>query len=96
MAQWEASEPVKPEYKVLTDYPEYPRYLKLLGVEFEGVMCSATKEDFYGLAAAEPWIRKGNSTVWEFDNGSKLTLHADNVDAFYAVWMPFRASFFGG
>ncbi len=91
---WQTLEPVRPKHKVLEDYPEHKSYLKLRGIEFDGVMCSATKEDFWGLSAAEDWIRAGNASMWEFSNGSKLELNKDNIDAFYAVWVPFRLSFF--
>lgn len=67
---------------------------KLEGVEFEGVMCSATSEDMWGLASIKEWIRAGQTTNFEFKNGNVLTLSNDNIDAFEAVWIPFRASFF--
>lgn len=67
---------------------------KLAGVEFEGVMCSATKEDMWGLASVKDWVRAGSSTNFNFDNGNTLTLTPQNIDAFEAVWIPFRASFF--
>lgn len=91
---WQSEEPVRDPHKTLEDYPAHKSYLKLRGVEFEGVLCSATKEDFWGLSAAEAWIRAGNSSVWEFHNGNKLELTKDNIDAFYAVWVSFRLSFF--
>ena len=68
--------------------------LKLVGIEFEGVMCSATKEDMWGLSAIAPWIQSGNSTAFEFDNGNVLVLTPENYRAFYEVWASFRASFF--
>lgn len=68
--------------------------LKLVGVEFEGVMCSATKEDMWGLSSVAPWIESGNSTAFEFDNGNVLVLTPENYRAFYDVWASFRASFF--
>ena len=67
---------------------------KLVGVEFDGVMCSATKEDMWGLSSVQAWVRAGQSTDFNFDNGNTLTLTAANIDAFEAVWVPFRASFF--
>ncbi|CAH9015716.1 putative DUF4376 domain-containing protein [Vibrio phage 393E50-1] len=91
---WQSKYPTGPVYKVLTDYPEYEKYLKLLGVEFEGVMCSATKEDMWGLNSVHAFVKAGNDIDFEFDNGSVLKLTADNVEDFYAVWSPFRASFF--
>ncbi|AUR91082.1 hypothetical protein NVP1155O_09 [Vibrio phage 1.155.O._10N.222.55.B3] len=91
---WRLAEPVRPPHKVLSDYDEYVKYRKLQGVEFEGVMCSATKEDMWGLNSVHGFIVEGNAVNFEFDNGSVLKLTADNVEAFYAVWSPFRASFF--
>lgn len=67
---------------------------KMVGVEFNGVMCSAHKEDFWGLSGIESWIRAGNDTLWDFKNGNQVLLTKDNIDDFYAVWVPFRASFF--
>lgn len=67
---------------------------KLFGVEFEGVRCSATAQDMWGLASIKDWVRAGNSTNFHFDNGTVLNLGPDNMDAFEAVWIPFRQSFF--
>lgn len=67
---------------------------KRAGVEFDGVMCSATKEDMWGLNSIKDWVAAGNDTDFEFDNGSVLTLTKDNYAAFEAVWIPFRAGFF--
>lgn len=67
---------------------------KLAGVEFEGVMCSATKEDMWGLSSVAPWIAAGNSTAFEFDNGNVLVLTPANYLEFTQVWGAFRASFF--
>ena len=73
----------------LTDHEK-----KLKGVEFEGVMCSATPEDMWGLNSVESWIASGQEVNFKFENGNKLLLNQSNVDAFKAVWIPFRASFF--
>ncbi|MEJ1353081.1 MAG: hypothetical protein RPU13_13810 [Candidatus Sedimenticola sp. (ex Thyasira tokunagai)] len=67
---------------------------KLVGVEFEGVMCSATSEDMWGLSSLRPHILAGASFPFYFSNGTVLLLTPDNVAAFEAVWIPFRASFF--
>lgn len=91
---WSEVEPVKDSYRRLEDYEEYRRWKQLQGVDFEGVMCSATKQDFWGLSAAETWIRAGNPTTWNFENGNKLLLTKDNIDEFKSVWLPFRLSFF--
>jgi len=70
------------------------RDAKLVGVEFEGVMCSAHKEDQWGLDSVTPKVRGGKSFPFHFKNGNVLMLTPDNVDAFEAVWLPFRLSFF--
>lgn len=67
---------------------------KIKGVEFEGVMCSATSEDMWGLASVKPWIQAGNDVNFHFSNGNKLVLTSLNLSAFEIVWTPFRASFF--
>ena len=71
---------------------------KLIGVEFEGVMCSATADDQAGLAAVLLAIQlQGEAfkpTRFEFDNGSELVITLENWQAFAAVWLPFRQSFF--
>ena len=71
---------------------------KLHGIEFEGVMCSATAADQAGLIAVLMAIQlQGASfqpTRFEFDNGNALAIHLGNFQAFTAVWLPFRQSFF--
>lgn len=92
--EWQSEEPVKREYMKLSDYAEYRVWKQMQGVEFEGVMCSATKQDYWGLSGAYEWIKLGHDTTWHFANGNKLLLTKDNIDAFQAVWLPFRLSFF--
>jgi hypothetical protein len=67
---------------------------KLEGIEFEGVMCSATKEDMWGLSSVGHLIGLGDTVNFSFSNGSTLPLTLDNIDAFNTVWWPFRVSFF--
>lgn len=67
---------------------------KLTGVEFEGVMCSATKEDAWGLSSISPWVQAGNSVAFEFDNGNVLVITPENQLEFQRVWAAFRATFF--
>ena len=67
---------------------------KLAGVLFEGVMCSATAEDMWGLKSVEDYVAAGMDTPFKFDNGNVLVLTQTNMAAFQAVWVPFRASFF--
>lgn len=71
---------------------------KLTGVEFNGVMCSATAEDQHGLAAVLVAIQfQGQAfqpTRFHFANGNTLVVSLDNWQDFAAVWLPFRQSFF--
>ena len=71
---------------------------KLAGVEFEGVMCSATKDDQNGLTAVLLLIHMQGAnfqpTRFEFDNGTRLVISLANYQAFAATWVPFRQSFF--
>lgn len=67
---------------------------KLNGVDFNGVMCSATSKDMWGLRSVRDWVVAGSDVNFEFENGNKLVLTSVNVAAFEAVWIPFRASFF--
>jgi hypothetical protein len=71
---------------------------RMLGIEFQGVMCSATKEDQDGLLAVLiAYQLQGDNfqpTRYDFQNGSKLTITKQNIQQFIAVWMPFRQSFF--
>jgi len=86
----------KPE-NALEELPTFPPTLEeqrqaamLEGVEFEGVMCSAFKEDQWGLASLKEYITAGNDVDFLFENENTLTLTSDNLAAFEAVWIPFR------
>lgn len=68
--------------------------VKMVGIEFEGVMCSATAEDMWGLSSVQDYVAGGMDTPFKFDNGNVLVLTSTNIAAFQAVWVPFRASFF--
>jgi hypothetical protein len=78
--------------------PAPPPDPKLVGVLFEGVMCSATLYDQNGLlailAAYQLHGAAFQPTRFEFANGNSLVITKDNIQAFIAVWMPFRQSFF--
>jgi hypothetical protein len=71
---------------------------KLVGIEFEGVMCSAMKTDQDGLVAvlvaSQLQGANFNATQFKFENGSVLIITKDNIAAFIATWMPFRQSFY--
>lgn len=71
---------------------------KLVGIEFDGVMCSATAEDQAGLTAVLLAIQlQGDAfppTRFDFANGNTLVITRANYQAFAAVWLPFRQSFF--
>lgn len=71
---------------------------KLVGIEFQGVMCSATKDDQNGLMAVLMAIQiQGQAfppTQFEFQNGNSLIITLANYQSFMAAWLPFRQSFF--
>jgi hypothetical protein len=78
--------------------PAPPPDPKLVGVLFEGVMCSATRDDQNGLVAVLTDYQLETATFqptrFEFANGNSLVITKDNIQAFIAVWKPFRKSFF--
>ena len=68
---------------------------KMTGIEFEGVMCSATGEDMWGLASVKGYILAGmDLPPFKFENKSRLKLTQANLADFEAIWIPFRATFF--
>lgn len=71
---------------------------KIQGVEFEGVMCSATAADQAGLAAVLLAIQLQGAafkpTRFYFENGNTLVVTLGNWQALANVWLPFRQSFF--
>lgn len=88
--------PVPPAREIIDIAPEADP--KMTGIEFEGVMCSATSQDQAGLMAVLLAIQMQGAgfrpTRFEFENGSELVIHLGNHAALAAVWMPFRQSFF--
>jgi hypothetical protein len=87
--------PALPEYIAPPSEEPDP---KMVGIEFDGVMCSATRDDQNGIiAVVMAYQLQGKafkSTQFSFTNGTKLTLTAANMQQFLGVWMPFRQSFF--
>ena len=71
---------------------------KMQGIEFQGVMCSATKEDQDGLLAVlvayQMQAAGFKPTLFVFKNRSELLIDVNNIQAFISTWMPFRQSFF--
>jgi hypothetical protein len=71
---------------------------KMVGIAFEGVMCSATRDDQNGLLAViiAHQLQGANfqPTKFSFSNSNSLILTNDNLQAFVGTWMPFRQSFF--
>lgn len=71
---------------------------KIVGVDFEGIMCSATMEDQNGLIAVLVAYQVAGAnfapTRFSFSNNNELVITKDNIQSFMAVWMPFRQSFF--
>jgi hypothetical protein len=94
-AVWDGSKYVSDTAKIKEEQEVKDKAdLKLSGIEFEGVMCSAKSKDMWGLSAIDNFIRSGNSVSFRFENGNSLALTPKNLDAFQSVWVPFRASFF--
>lgn len=86
-------------FPVLQDPPPPPPAdPKWVGVEFEGVMCSATRDDQNGLTSVLVVYQLEGAafqpTRFGFANGNSLTLTKDNLMSFLQVWKPFRQSFF--
>lgn len=77
---------------------EAKRLAKLAGVDFGGIMCSATSQDQAGLTAVLLSIQMQGAnfpaTRFEFENGSTLVISLANYQALAAFWIPFRQSFF--
>lgn len=70
---------------------------KMVGIEFGGVMCSATSADASGLLQVKAGIEMMGAnfkTSFRFENGTTLVLSAANFAQFMRVWVPFRQSFF--
>jgi len=78
--------------------PPPPPDPKWVGVEIDGVMCSATGTDQNGLMAVfMAYQLQGASypgTVFSFENGNTLKINQDNIQEFIEKWVPFRQSFF--
>lgn len=86
-------------FPVLQDPPPPPPPApKLTGIDIDGVMCSATRDDQNGLVAVivayQLQQEKFQPTEFQFVNGNKILLTAKNLPQFLAAWMPFRQSFF--
>ena len=71
---------------------------KMKGILFQGIWCSATKQDQDGLLAVlVAYQMQGASfkpTRYDFANGNSLVITKDNIQQFISTWMPFRQSFF--
>ena len=84
-------------YPVLKDAPPPPPSpTKFAGVEFDGVMCSASSTDQNGITAVlTAYQVLGDDfkpTDFKFANGSTLTITAKNIKPFFVVWSAFRQS----
>ena len=71
---------------------------KMTGIEFDGVMCSATSQDQSGLLAVLMAFNMDGAsfqpTRFRFSNGNSLVITKDNLLHFMSGWKPFRQSFF--
>lgn len=67
---------------------------KMAGIDFNGVMVSATAKDQFGLGTIRQFVLDGNTVNFEFENGAVVQITPQNVAQLEAVWIPFRQSFF--
>lgn len=87
--------------------PALPEYIappveevdpKMTGIEFGGVMCSATSQDQSGLLAVLMAFNMDGTrfqpTRFHFSNSNSLVITKENLMAFMSIWKPFRQSFF--
>ena len=85
-------------YPTLRDPLPQPPDPKVTGIEIEGVMCSATKDDQAGLIAVlTAYQLKGAAfkpTSFKFENGNSFLVTKDNIQTLISKWLPFRQSFF--
>lgn len=86
------------ELAAISNTPQPTPDPKMTGVEFDGVMCSATRDDQNGLMAVLMAKQLQGAafqpTRFHFANGNSLVMTKENIADFAAVWMPFRQSFF--
>ncbi len=89
------------EPSTTNEIKEQRKKAQLIGIEFNGVMCSATAEDQNGLSAlllkhalAKMTAQQLPDIHFRFENGNVLTLNSNNIEGLDAVWTPFRLSFF--
>lgn len=74
--------------------PKTREELMLEGVLIDGVMCSLTAEDQWGLRSVKDDVVAGMDVPYYFKNGNVYVLTQTNVAAFEAAWKPARAAFF--
>ena len=91
--------PATPEQvQTIQNPPPPPTPPKWAGVEFGGVMCSATAEDQNGLAAVlATWQLQGDDfqpTLFRFSNRNTLRIDKGNIREFMKTWTAFRQGFF--
>lgn len=91
----------KPDEPIPTVPVPTPDEMKIKGIEINGTMCSATRDDQNGLSAVAVGVTIARSagqifpaTQFKFENGNSLTIDDDNFDMIYAAWVLFRQSFF--
>ena len=91
------------EYEKKAKKKDKQKPQKRAGVEINGIVCSATRSDQDGLTAVAMGTLLARAasttfpdTLFEFENGAELLITDANFDAYYAIWMPFRQSFYTG
>jgi hypothetical protein len=96
--KWIVAPDVKTVQAFIDAYEPPASIRKRIGIEFDGVMCSATSQDQSGLTAVLLSLQVQGAgfqpTRFEFENGNALVITLANYQAFMAAWVPFRQSFF--
>lgn len=98
---WRLVEGEKPDEPILPTPELTLDQLKMRGIEINGTMCSATRDDQNGLSAVAVGVTMARSagrtfpaTQFKFENGNSLVIDNDNFDMVYETWVTFRQSFF--
>lgn len=96
--KWVVEPDAKTVQAFIDAYVPGPSLQKMIGIEFDGVMCSATSQDQGGLMAVLTAIQIQGAgfqpTQFQFENGNSLTITRANYQSFISTWLPFRQSFF--
>ena len=82
----------QPESELYQRSPKEIRRIEMYeGVQFKGVSCSTTKEDFWGIASVKTFLADHDTDFdFKFKNGNRLVLNRKNITKFCNKWLPAR------